>query len=371
MNTLQSEQPTSSAHIENSVAIDLPIEIVLDILDAAIVLKTKADLSWSLSLSLVCRRVRACVLPIAYEVVYLDCRGYREGGFTGWDGRLYKDPQLAFLSWLLHDPNAPPRQHIKHLIFRGKNSFNEEDIAWADEGKAAGTTDPMDEGWAVEQLSVRLHSLATKLYHMGLRPGKTFRLCHAGERSDIPVDDPFAYMVAVTIRNQLNLYESHAQLWVTKKPGNGDDPAAIWQSLVMRYQFNRLTGKTVVSANGSGRCHTYHLDETSFLLQRPDLLRAGILEAFARSTEVQVVLACRTGCRIAGQTIEEFVRATIPANLLPSVEGRIRVSHAAMASLVEGDMFRTMAHASRSGGDLWDRGHPISFGFTAGQREGN
>jgi len=110
MNTSpQSERLTVSAQLHRSVAGELPIELVLSVVDHAIALHRQEDPERSLSLSLVCRIVRASILPIVYKIVYIDIREKIKRDFTGWDGRIYQRPHFAFLSWLIHDPTGPPR----------------------------------------------------------------------------------------------------------------------------------------------------------------------------------------------------------------------------------------------------------------------
>jgi len=77
----------------------MPMELILNIMDAAVVQHRRDNLCWSLTLSLVCSTVRATVLPIIYEVIFLDIEADRQRDFVGWDGRTHKHAPLAFLSW--------------------------------------------------------------------------------------------------------------------------------------------------------------------------------------------------------------------------------------------------------------------------------
>jgi len=72
-----------------------------------------------------------------------------------------------------------------------------------------------------------------------------------------------------------------------------------------------------------------------------------------------VTIACKFDYKIAGQTVEEFIRTTLPANLLLSAKGRIRVSHAAFISMPGSDLLGGLAQAEQCGEDPWDQGRAI------------
>jgi len=155
------------------------MELVLGILDAAIVQHRRTDLFWSLMLSLVCSAVRASVLSIVYETIFLDVKTEKESKFVGWDNRIYQHAQLAFLSWLLNDSTAPPRQHIRHLIFQHNGQFPDDSIKWAG---SRGESEHVE--WPVELLTVRYLSDAACLYHAGLRPRRAVHIGAPCRKSD-------------------------------------------------------------------------------------------------------------------------------------------------------------------------------------------
>ena len=197
----------------------LPIELVWSILDAAIA-QHRDTLVWSLSLSLVCRRVREFVLPIVYEVVHLNFRDDREHNFTGWDGRTHQDLHLAFLSWLLHDPTAPPRRYIKHLIFDSNGISISDALVWSGGSEIAGTIGDPGERLVVERLTVRLRSDALSLYYAGLRPHKSFNISLTSLQSGAVLIPDFKQIArAITLLRQ----QLWVVLWVSKEPTNGGE----------------------------------------------------------------------------------------------------------------------------------------------------
>lgn len=59
------------------------MELVLNIMDAAIAQHRNGSLRWCLTLSLVCRAVRTTVLPAIYEVLFLDVEVLSPRDFVG------------------------------------------------------------------------------------------------------------------------------------------------------------------------------------------------------------------------------------------------------------------------------------------------
>jgi len=242
---LPSEHLTAGAQSSHSFAGNLPIELIWSILDAAIAQHRDA-LVWSPSLSLVCRSTREFVLPIVYEVVNLKVRDDHEHEFTGWDGRTHQDLHLAFLSWLLHDPTAPPRRHIKHLIFHSNDVSTANALEWSSGSEIAGTTGDPGERLVVERLTVRFRSDASDLYHAGLRPRKTFHICLMSLLTRASVTPDFGQIVRAT-----TLYKpAWAVLWFSKENAGGAEVSFIRQSCLMRTQFGSMIGSTVVPASG-------------------------------------------------------------------------------------------------------------------------
>jgi len=104
-------------------------EIVLDVLETTAWVHRVEDIRWSLSLQLISRAVRRSTLPILYETLVLDVRNHEKGIYVGWDGREHDQAQMAFLAWLLNNPDAPPRCHVKHLVFRHYTGWKTSELA--------------------------------------------------------------------------------------------------------------------------------------------------------------------------------------------------------------------------------------------------
>ena len=94
---------------------DLPIELVLRIIDILALDLRDSEPTRARSLVLISRSVRRNILPLLYEVFAVMIKAPLR--ITGWNGESYSHPALAFLSWLLCTPSAQPRWHIKVLIF--------------------------------------------------------------------------------------------------------------------------------------------------------------------------------------------------------------------------------------------------------------
>jgi len=104
-------------------------------------------------------------------------------------------------------------------------------------------------------------------------------------------------------------------------------------------------------------CHflTVQLDERSYLHECPSQLREVLVTALTWRIEIQVTIACKSDYKITGQTVEEFIRTTLPASLLLSTKGRIRVSHVAFISMLGSDLLGAVAQAEQCGDDPWDQ----------------
>ena len=330
------------------------MELVMNVVDAAVVQHRKDDLCWSLTLSLVCRTIRTCVLPALYEVLFLDIRSEREREFIGWDGQTHRHVELAFLSWLLHDPSAPPRRHVKHIVFRHDGQFNGEDIKWIDSREASSSTE-----WLIERLTVRFVLDADGLYRAGLRSRKSFQIASPRRRSGSIGVEGFERMVRIILRQ---LDGSHTHTWATRPEEVVEDGTVftgITQSNMTQGEIDPKTGASI-SEIGAGRRLTVQLEDGDYLQQYPDYLLTGLAAGLSTNLDVQIVLACAADYRIGGQTVVDFIRKAVPTSLpQAAVEGKLRVSHAAPARLVESDMFLALAQALQCGGDPWDLGHAI------------
>jgi len=364
----QLEEAGDATRPSSSLAGNLPMELVLGIMDAAIAQHRRGEFHWSLSLSLVCRTVRASVLPIMYEVIFLDVKSNREGAFGGWDGEVYKHPELAFLSWLLHNPGAPPRQHIKHLVFRHDGDFSEEDLGWA--GSLDGSK-PAE--WPVERMSARYLSDATCLYRAGLRPNRAFHVGSPSNNSDTMPSDLFSRMTLDVLPG--TQYRTHSQLWAGKPDDvvqDGEKTTHIRQCCMTRSEIDPqaagfiLAGELVAGEQPTATILlTVQLVDGDYIQRFPEVLLAGLAAFLKEPGDARIVLACSHKYRIAGQTLADFVRTGAAAANFPqdAFKGRVRVSHFGWTPrLMEDDMFHALAHELRSGGDPWDAGYGLASG---------
>jgi len=343
------------------LAESLPMELVLSILDAALINGRVDDLRWCLSLSLVCRTVRAAVLPIVYEVISLDIRTQDRGSFTSWDCHPHTDPKLAFLSWLLHDTTAPPRQYVKHIIFRHDGHFSYKDLGWVGMG-----VDSESSEWPFERLTARYHQDIKRLYRAGLRPQKVFHIGPSSEHSGIlPSTDMFACAIKEAVLPR-RLWR-HQLAWPGKphedKISETASTKRAQQTCVLRGEMDPDSNGFIYNPSGQQAYPVYTVQLTSgdYLHQYPKLLLDGLMAAFKYSSDAQVILACNIDYRIADQTIGDFIRSAVPATLpREALEGRLRISHAGWTPIVaQDDAFYNLAHTIRRGGDPWDMGRGV------------
>ena len=157
----------------------LPMELVLRILDAVALNCRDSCPARAVSLSLVSRAVRASVLPIIYDVLVLRIQSH-DNDVGGWDDRGFDSVRVAFLSWLLCNPFAPPRRHIKHLVFHHSYMFSgseieprtravaDQDGSTSDASQAGVNQDPLPR-WTLDNLVVAFPSDATELRIAGIQ----------------------------------------------------------------------------------------------------------------------------------------------------------------------------------------------------------
>jgi len=359
----QSDEARDNACLENTLVCNLPMELVLGILDAAIVQHRRTDLFWSLTLSLVCSAVRASALSIIYETIFLDVKTEKESNFVGWDNRIYQHAQLAFLSWLLNDSTAPPRQHIRHLIFQHNGQFPGDYIRWAG---SRGESEHVE--WPVELLTVRYLSDASCLYHAGLRPRRAVHIGAPCRKSDTLPSNLFEE----TIRDAFLLireYQSikYVQTWAgppREEISNGRTVTNAEQGRMTARDFDPKSTSYLTSNESSAPHHslanqlTVQLVDGDYLQQFPDLLLAGLAVIMKITPNTRIVLACRKNYEIAGQQVIDFIRgATLSALSQHALEGRLRVSHPAWTPMTEeADMFLTLVDAIQCYKNPWDEG---------------
>ena len=169
--------------------------------------------------------------------------------------------------------------------------------------------------------------------------------------------DDFFQRVTFQGQHDQTVWQAHC---CADKPVGGHKGSVLHQSRVMRYEINSITGRQIISASDPGQCMTVQLDEGDCFPGHhyPDLLREVLEDTFSRNQNVELVLACKIDYEIAGQTVDEFIRASISASTL---QGRVRVSHLAFVPMLEDDSYKVndLAQASRYGLDPWDRGRAI------------
>ena len=330
------------------------MELILNIMDAAVVQHRRDNLCWSLTLSLVCSTVRATVLPIIYEVIFLDIEADRQRDFVGWDGRTHKHAPLAFLSWVLHDRTAPPRQHIKQIFFRHDGHFGDEDLDWHDPGEASEPA-----AWMVERLTVRFPEDARCLFRAGIRPQKVFHIGSTAQATNVLME-PLVRMVRIVLENGL----SHSHIW-NRRPKHFEaikDPNRISQRSQSRYEIDTIIGD-IIPPKEVNRVLTIQLDDGDYLQRSPDVLRQGLAAGLVLGSDVQIILACNASYRIADQTVADFIRGlgtTLQGLSLETVKSRVLVSHAAwVPELVDEEAFCAVANALRCGRNPWSLGHAV------------
>ena len=341
------------------LSVGLPVELFLDVLNHAIIQHRRDELYWTLSLSLVCRTARNLVLPIFYEVLFIDIGLVPEGVFTGWDGREYKHAQLALLSWLLHDSSAPPRQHIKHLVFRHEGSFNIDDITWDGPGSGSKSAE-----WLLERVTVRYLTDMECLYAAGLRPRRAFYIgTPDGIKGEMPCD-----LFSTTILNELPLAERrlHSLLRASAPEEVTEDDGRT--SIRIKHQYIaccEIEPETTdfisdhPPADDAGPILlTVRLFDDDYFQRFPELLLAGLAAFIREIRNARMVLVCGADYKIASLSLVDFIRAAVPATLpQDAVQGRIRICDTGFTLLpYTNDFFGALASELRCGGDPWGPG---------------
>lgn len=139
----------------------LPVELVRDIIESLAREHIHTRSLWTASLSLVCKSVRAWVLPIVYKVFFV------EHWVDGTDSRpRHLHPSRVYFKYLLNTAKATARQHIRHLVIMGV-AF---DGLIGDTGKDAGVqrTD-----WELDSLTLPAEKVDFAL-QARIKPRRTF-----------------------------------------------------------------------------------------------------------------------------------------------------------------------------------------------------
>ena len=134
---------------------NLPIELVLRILDLLASSTRDSNRVYAHSLSLISRAVRNSILPILYEGLIIQIDSYGPD-YVGWDGRTYEHPAIACLAWLLYNPSATPRRHIKCISFKHGFSFQAKELTdWAVDSEPRAVIDGcLHPRWIVKDLII-------------------------------------------------------------------------------------------------------------------------------------------------------------------------------------------------------------------------
>jgi len=354
----QANEDDGPAGIAINLTTSLPLELILAIVDVAIVQNRVDNIYWCLQLSLVSHTIRAHVLPLAYDFILLKTTERLAGSFAGWNGQTHKHSQSAFLSWLLHDPNAHPRRHIKHLVFTSDSFYDEDDLNW--DGLRTDN-EPSKQLWPIEQLTCRYYGDMMGLYRAGLQPRKML-LVNIGTHDDKDVfpHDIFARLLFTTPVG------SHNQVWTEepeKSEGSGFTTRLTQQRATRReihFTNARPVATTTPGRDSATMILTIQLCEGDYLHHFPDLFLDGLEDVLQR-TKADIVLACNVDYRVTGQTVAELIHGATQRSLpAEAINGRLRISHKAWLprDIVE-DLFATLVKAELRGHDPWDTGRPI------------
>jgi len=356
----QAHHISDSASPSESFCGILPIELFLDILHAAIVQNRRDELPWCLSLSLISRTVRASVLPIVYENLFLDTTSRPGHEYTGRNGKEYKHVGLAFLSWLLHNPDAPPRRHIRHLIFRHEGGLSRRELKWA---RHSAKFEPAE--WPIERLTVDHVQFSEHLYRVGLRPRRVSRIrYHQLMRSQF--GDGLFVCLSINLWMLLPVrggHGVHVQFWPARPLEHfydGVPHPGLRMDYITCDEITPIPADTISGSVTKTITITIQLVEGDYLHQYPDLLLSGIATFMRNVHKGLVILACSADYRIGGQSVTNFIRAAVPTVLsADAVESRVRVSHWGWAPLSGDRQFRALAREMRCGRDPFDGGHGV------------
>ena len=352
--------------LEETMALSLPIELVLDVLESAALNYRDTDRQWSLSLSLVSRTVRGIILPIVYEVLVIAIESEIGTKCVGWNGREYSHPQLAFLSWLLHEADAPPRQHVKHLIFRHDSDFFATNIGREsddEDGTRRSDNGMVPLRWEIDYLTVRYRLDATELFFAGIRPAHAFRV--SVHSRNIVMTRPHLDLAGLSVQNNHGSVSVHRRFWTSQTTYEGRqrrvsscavfaamDPGSSRMVFIPMNKEDRAAGRfwstmELGSENGAQELTSELLEEI-----------ANLLETISGA---EVTLSCGTTYTAAGGvSVEQFIRNTQQSKLVPHLS-RLKVARGSSwdFGLMSKDIYLAFARAVHSGRDIWDRGHPI------------
>ncbi|KAH7048513.1 hypothetical protein BKA62DRAFT_739405 [Auriculariales sp. MPI-PUGE-AT-0066] len=154
---------------ENDVALSraatatpLPLELLLSIIELLVVTNRDVSLHSTLALSTISRSVYNVVLPLAYEVLHIEIEPPQESDwYVGWNGCKYPHRSLSCLSWLLCNPDAAPRRHVRHLIFSPHAVSDFDHLPYLSRSKQQST-------WTIERITYNSALSALLLGQIGI-----------------------------------------------------------------------------------------------------------------------------------------------------------------------------------------------------------
>jgi len=162
-------KPSRFAQLLPFSGLHLPIELVLRILELLASETRDSNQAYAHSLLLISRTARTSILPILYEELRIQF-GFYDSNSEGWDGRTYQHPALAFLSWLLCNPSAPPRKHVSCITFQYRRAFGASELAGSAYGREARSSNDgrPPPHWIVKDLIIPDISHGHELLKAGL-----------------------------------------------------------------------------------------------------------------------------------------------------------------------------------------------------------
>lgn len=374
--TVNSMHPNGAVYLSRS----LPMELVMDILELAVHAHKVDEPFWTISLAQISRAVQETALRIFYEVFVLRIRTTAvDSSFVGWDGREYPDRQLAFLSWLLHNEDAAPRTHVKHLIFLDDRSFTAQNLGRTAHTQAAypDNADAADDGpvagaiWTVDRLTVRFRVDARELYKAGIRATETYNL---GRTSAVegPSDGRLLtqFVAGALIDNDRGYQRAliRSRTWRTlllplsDVPEDTQAPALFEQQGLLYVRLDPVVMRPLPARVEEGNRRTipvfFELLTSEQIAQQWHALLDDIVALLLRRLDVEVILVCHRSYQVEGMPLLKFLRTNFgPKELLH----RIRISPGCWEQdLLLHDPFLAYARMVQAGRDPWDIGKPVT-----------
>ena len=353
-----------------ATAHNLPPELVLDILDIEITASRDRDATRARQLMLVSRAVRKLCLARLYEVLYINVRsGWHSATHEGWDGRRYRTRGLAFLSWLLHNPEAPPRRHVRHLVLNHDTHFTGVEVTagsyspgW---GTPAGGVGAAIAGgnlwpslWTVPRLTIQDPSDAMTLMAAGIQSTQVFvqdwtrtRDLHrmAGEVTSWPAAARWAQKRAAVF-NLNHAYFRYFPQQIDSRDRDVDDydDDSDWGRPVDRSAPKCVLYSQLYGTKHSGLDQMNNLAEGTFSFfieldsseaTSASNLQSAIIDVLSDRSlaRLHIVLVCEPTFRVEGTPMEELLIETQSYGLSREDLARVSISYRPWQNL---DAFR-------------------------------